>query len=131
MTQTHALEPTAPAEIPRPDVPLGPILGMLLLMWSASVYSAFGLSAYPRQEWLIETLVSVIFLIPVVNFFKGPGSFSTATRFIGLMLLVHSMWDALHWPGLVIIQTPIDPRIPKYCPFLDLPVGAWLLARGR
>jgi hypothetical protein len=104
---------------------------MILLMWSASVYSAFGLSAYPRQEWLVESLVSIIFLIPVINFFKGPGSFTAAVRFVGLMLLAHSAWDLLHWPGHAVIDTPIDPRIPSYCPFMDIPVGIWLLVRGK
>src|SRR5436309_2743447 len=92
-----------------PVTPIGPILGMLLLMWSASVYSAFGFSAFPRAEWLLEALVAIIFLIPVVNFLRKPGALGASVRIIGLMLLLHSVWDALHWPGHALIDTPIDP----------------------
>jgi hypothetical protein len=121
-----------PASVERkPQLPIMTVLGMLALMWSASVYSAFGLSAYPRQEWLLETLVSIVFVIPVINLLKGPGSFSHAVRAMGVMLLAHSIWDALHWPGSIMINTPIDPRIPMFCPFSDIPLGLWLLIRGK
>lgn len=115
----------------KPQLPLATVVGMLLLMWSASVYSGFGLSAYPRQEWLIELLVAIVMLIPVVNLLVTPGSLSSAVRFVGLALIAHSFWDALHWPGLTLIHTPIDPRITRICPIMDLPMGFWLLVRGR
>ena len=115
----------------KPQIPVLPILGVLTLMGSASVYSAFGISAYPRQEWLLEILVGAVFLIPVFNLFRGPGTFSSAVRFLGLALLLHSGWDALHWSMHPIIQTPIDPKIPALCPWIDLPLGVLLLVRGR
>ncbi len=100
-------------------------------MWSASVYSAFGFSAYPRQEWLLETLASIIFLIPVINILRNTAHPASAARILGLMLLAHSGWDALHWPGNSLINTPIDPMFPKICPFLDIPTGILLLIRGQ
>jgi|GEM_PF-6469266 len=107
------------------------IIGMLCLMWAASVYTAYGISAHPRQEWLVESLAGILFLIPVVNLLRGPGSLTVAARLIGGALIAHSVWDALHWPGSPIIQTPIDPWIPQVCPWIDLPVGALLLIRGK
>jgi hypothetical protein len=106
------------------------VLGMLVLMWSASVYSAYGLSAYPRQEWLIETLASVLFVIPVVNVLRGVGTLRSQLRWVGALLIAHSLWDALHWPAAPLIQTPIDPWIPELLPWLELPLGAYLLVRG-
>ena len=122
---------TTEGSAPPHQLSLLPILGMMVLMWSASVYSAYGISAYPRQEWLVESLASIIFVIPVLNFFKGSRSMSGAVRLVGAMLLLHSVWDALHWPGQALLQTPIDPWIPRLCPFLDLSLGSWLLARGK
>ena len=99
-------------------------------MWSASVYSAFGLGAYPRQEWIIETIFAVMFILPVIKILRS-GADTKIIRMIGLMLLAHSGWDALHWPGYAIIHTPIDPSIPKLCPLLDIPLGFLLVVRGR
>ena len=104
---------------------------MLWLMWTASVYSGFGLSAFPRQEWLLETLISIVFLIPVINFLTCRGDFLLGVRIIGVMLLLHSGWDALHWTSLDIVRTPIDPRIPQLCPLFDIPLGILLLLRSK
>ncbi len=115
----------------KPQLPLLPVIGMILLMGSASIYTGFGVSAYPRQEWLLELLISAAVLIPVINFLVVPGDFTKAVRLIGAMLLLHSIWDALHWPMLGWVDTPVDPRIPKLCPLFDIPVGIALLVRGR
>ncbi len=115
----------------KPQLPLLPVVGMLLLMWSASVYSGFGISAYPRQEWLLEILTAIVVIIPVLNLLIVPGDYSKAVRLVGATLLLHSVWDALHWPAFTIIDTPIDPRIPKICPIGDIPIGILLLIRGR
>lgn len=113
----------------RPSIPA--ILGMLALLWSSSVYSAFGIGTYPRQEWLLEVLVSILFALPVLEMLKGPARSVNAVRNMAIALLLHSLWDALHWPGHAWIDTPIDPRIPHLCPWIDLPLGAWLLVRGK
>lgn len=115
----------------RPKIPFLAITGMILLTWSLSVYSAYGISAFPRQEWLIEVLAALLFLIPVVRMLRGPASLSSAIRFLGAMMILHSVWDALHWPGYIVIDTPIEPWIPKICPILNIPVGFLLLIRGR
>ena len=104
---------------------------MIALIWSASVYSTFGLTAYPRQEWLLELLVGIVFILPIFSFLKGRGSMSASVRVMGAMLLLHTGWDALHWPGHILIHTPLDPRIPLLCTYFDLPLGFLLLIRGR
>jgi hypothetical protein len=115
----------------RPTLPLLPAMGMIALMWSASVYSGFGLSSFPRQEWLLELLVAAVFLLAVINLLVRPGTLSSAVRVIGAMLILHSVWDALHWPGNILVDTPIDPRIPRLCPVVDLILGPILLIRGK
>jgi hypothetical protein len=120
----------------RPEAAMGiiPILGTLLLMWSAAAYSVYGLAAYPHQEWLIETLAAIIFVLPVVKLLQGrghPERLGSTIRLIGAMLLLHSVWDALHWPGHAVIHSPVDPFVPRICPFLDLPMGFLLLVRGK
>jgi hypothetical protein len=120
-----------PAPFVKPVLPTGPILGLIWLTGSASIYGAFGVTAFPRQEWLLELLASAVFLIPVLNLLRGRGSFSTAVRWLGLMLLAHSIWDALHWPELPVVLTPIDPRLARLCPTGDIVLGLWLVVRGR
>ena len=112
-------------------LPFAAVMGLLLLIWSSSVYTSFGISAYPRQEWLVEALVGAIFILPALNLLKGLSQLGTAVRIVGGALILHSLWDALHWPGAALIQTPVDSWLPRTCPFLDLPVGFWLLLRGR
>jgi len=107
------------------------IAGMLVLMWVSAIYSAYGISAYPRQEWILEVLASVLFIIPVVNLLRVPKSLALAARLIGGMLILHTLWDALHWPDNPLINTPIDPWIPHFCPWIEIPLGSWLLIRGR
>jgi hypothetical protein len=124
-------EAKVPAEDRQPSVPAIPVLGALLLVWAAATYTTAGLLAYPRQEWLVELLTGAVFVLPVFNLLRGGGSLSGSIRIVGLMLLIHSGWDALHWPGNPVIDTPIDPRIPRICPFLDIPMGMWLLIRGK
>ncbi len=115
----------------RPDLPFMSVLGSIALIWAASVYSAYGISAFPRQEWLVESLAAILFILPVVALLSQPGKLAPAVRIVGLMLLVHSLWDAAHWPGHAMIDTPIDPWIPKACPAVDVVLGMALLIRGK
>ncbi len=115
----------------KPNLPFLSFLGVLALLWSSSIYSGFGMAVFPRQEWLLETLVSAVFLIPVVNLLVLPGRLSRDVRMLGAALLLHSCWDALHLPSLHWVQTPIDPRFPLACPYVDIVLGFLLLIRGR
>jgi hypothetical protein len=124
-------EPTIPAVEMRPRFSLMTVLGLILLIGAATIYGTYGISAYPRQEWIIELIASVIFILPVMNLLRVPGSLASGVRVLGGALLLHSVWDACHWPGTPLINTPIDPWIPQSCPFIDLPVGTWLLIRGK
>jgi hypothetical protein len=115
----------------KPVLPTGPILGLIWLTGSAAIYGAFGVTAYPRQEWLLELLASTLFLLPVINLLRGRSGYLSAVRWLGVALLAHSVWDALHWPELPVILTPIEPRLPRLCPLGDLILGALLAVRGR
>jgi hypothetical protein len=115
----------------RETLPWFTLLGTLQLAISSGIYAFFGLTAYPRQEWLLEILVSVVFMLPALSLLKGNTTGKSAVRLIGIMLLFHSLWDTLHWPLLSVIDTPIDPRIPQICPYFDIPLGILLLVRGR
>jgi hypothetical protein len=117
-------------EFNKPHLPVGSILGVLAMTGSCALYSAAGLSAYPRQEWIMEILVNALFLIPVVNLLRGGGNLSTFVRVLGLMLIVHTGWDAFHWPGSPLIDTPVDPWVPKSLPWFKIPLGVWLIVRG-
>jgi hypothetical protein len=115
----------------RPELTMMTVIGVITLISAASVYATYGVSAYPRQEWIVESLAALIFMIPVVNLLRLPGSITSGVRIMGGMLLLHSLWDTLHWPGSGLINTPIDPWIPKWCPIVDVVVGTWLLIRGK
>lgn len=107
-----------------------PSLGAVYLLGTSLLYAWYGIEAYPRQEWLLEAQVSVIFLLPIVNWLRGPQSGvprEKTVRLIGFMLLLHSAWDAAHWPGRTIVQTAVDPRLPELCPYFDIPLGLLLL----
>jgi hypothetical protein len=126
---TDPTPPTLPDS--RPQLSMMTVLGIITLVGAATIYGSYGVTAYPRQEWIIEVLASIIFVIPVINLLRVPGSLATGVRILGGMLVLHSVWDAFHWPGASFIHTPIDPWIPQSCPFIDLPIGTWLLVRGR
>ena len=108
-----------------------PILGATTLTISALTYLYYGATAYPRQEWLLEAEISIIFLLPILTLIRRTKGRDALIRLIGTMLLLHSIWDALHWPGRPIVQTPVNPWLPWICPFFDLPLGFWLVASGN
>lgn len=130
-TEAGNVEAAASQELPRPRLSFFITVGIIALSGAAAVYAAYGVSAWPRPEWLIEVLAALIFLIPVFNLTMGKGDLASAARVLGAALLVHSLWDALHWPGFALLDTPIDPWIPQVCPLIDIPIGFWLLLRGR
>lgn len=110
-----------------------PALGAVYLLGTSLLYAWYGITAFPRQEWLLEVQVSVIFLLPLVNWLRGPASGVSRERttwIVGLMLLLHSVWDATHWPGLTVVNTPVDPRLPRYCPYFDIGLGLLLLTQS-
>ena len=115
----------------RPQLPFMTALGLLYLTISASSYAIFGLSAYPAQEWLLELLVAIVFLIPAVNLLVTEGKWDSGVRFVAGALLVHSLYGLLHWPSRPWIDTPVPHYIPKLFPVGDIFFGFWLLARGR
>src|SRR5947209_186881 len=49
------------------------ILGVIALTRAATLYATFGISAYPRPEWLIEVLAAIIYLIPVFQILRAKG----------------------------------------------------------
>ncbi|MCM2277472.1 MAG: hypothetical protein NDJ89_05300 [Oligoflexia bacterium] len=104
-------------------------LGAFYLAFNTFLYAAWGIAAFPAQEWLLELLVSIVFLFPAlsaVRFGLTPG----VTRAIGLALLFHSAWDLLHWPAIGIVATPIAPWIPRLDPIADILIGTAILVRA-
>ncbi len=124
---------TESAAVPfvKPHLSILCILGLLHLVGMAGVYLVFGLSAYPRQEWIIESLGAIVCLLPVVHLLRGLSPLPTAVRYLGAMLLLHSIWDALHWPGGPMIDTPMEAWIPRICPGIDAVLGFFLVLRGK
>src|SRR3989338_5506457 len=100
MSATDASQPM-PDPLPRtrPELPFMTAMGIIFLTMAATVYPAFGYAAYPRQEWLIELLAGVIFLIPAVDLLVTKGLLMPAARVVGAALLAHSGYDLLHWPS--------------------------------
>jgi hypothetical protein len=107
------------------------VTGIVLLAMAAGAYGAYGLASFPEPYWLIEGLAAILFVAPIYNVFRGRGTLRTAVRIIGAALIVHAGWDALHWPEFALIQTPVDPWLPRWCPAVDLPVGLWLVLFGK
>lgn len=106
-------------------------VGATYLALSSLTYAFFGIRAFPDQEWLLETQISIIFLLPIVNLIRRVERRDSLVRLIGGMLILHSVWDALHWPGRPVVLTPVSAWLPQFCPFLDLPLGAWLWIAGN
>ena len=107
------------------------LAGTLLLACSCSIYGLYGIRAYPRQEWLLEVLVSLVCLIPCFEILIGLLTFREAARWMGGMLIARSFWDALHWPAIPWIQTPVDPLLPQYAPFIEIPLALLMILKFR
>lgn len=103
------------------------LIGALYLLLTCTLYAYFSIQAFPRQEWLLGVQVSILLCLPILHLFRPGENPARVSRLLGLALIAHSFWDSLHWPGFPLIQTPVDPRLPTLCPFLDLALGALLL----